>query len=79
VVDVRVSADDGLDGQLVAAEKFEDAGDLVAGINDECFACDWVADDRAIALQHANGDGDVNQSLRDSVEGGHGVSHTLRV
>jgi hypothetical protein len=30
-------------------------------------------------LQHPHGDGDVNQSLRDSVEGGHGVSHIGRV
>jgi hypothetical protein len=30
-------------------------------------------------LQHPYGDGDVNQSLRDSVEGGHGVAHMLRV
>ena len=50
VVDVRVRADDGFDGELVAPEEFENAGDFVAGINDQSFAGDGVRDDGAVAL-----------------------------
>jgi hypothetical protein len=63
----------------VPAEKFQDAGDFVTRIDHECFAGDGVADDGAIALQHADRNGDVDESLRDSVEGGHGVAHELRL
>ena len=79
VVDVGVGADNGFDGETMAAEEFEDAGDFVARINHECLACDRIADDRAIALQHSDGNGDVDQALRDSVEGGNGVAHISRV
>jgi hypothetical protein len=78
VVDVSVSADDGFDGQLVTAEQFEDARDLVARIDHQRFTGDGIADDRAIALQHPDRNGDVDESLRDSVEGGeHSVAHDL--
>jgi hypothetical protein len=47
----------------VAAEQFEDAVDFVAGIDDERFAGRKIADDRAIALQHPHGNGDLYESL----------------
>jgi hypothetical protein len=75
VIDVGVSTDYGFDGKLVAAKKVEDAVDFVPGIDNESFASDGVADDRAIALQHADGDGDVNQSILRSAERGQAVKH----
>jgi hypothetical protein len=79
VIDVSVRADDGFDGESMAAEKFEDTGDFVAGIDHKRFSADWVSDDRAIALQHSHWNGDVDESLRNGVEGGHGVGHKLKV
>lgn len=64
VVDVRVSADDGFHGELVAGEQVHDAADLIAGVDDQSFARERIADDGAIALQHAYGNGDVNQFAR---------------
>ena len=79
VIDVGVGADDGFYGETMAAEEFEDAGNFVARVDDQSFARDRIADDGAIALQHSDGNGDVNQTLRDGVEGGNGVSHIGRV
>lgn len=79
VVDVSVSADDGFDRQPVPAEQLQDARDFVTRINHERLSADWVSDDRAIALQHPDRNGDVDESLRDSVEGGHGVAHEFRL
>jgi hypothetical protein len=61
VVNVRMSADDGLYRELVAAEQIHDARYFIAGIDDQSFAGDGIADDGAIALQHAYRKGDVNQ------------------
>src|SRR5690348_8948344 len=69
VINVRMGADDGLHREPPAAEKVENALDLVAGIDDERFARERVADDRAIALQHADGNGDVNQTFLGGIEG----------
>lgn len=61
VVDVRVCADDRANLQFVVADDFEDAIDLVARVDDDGFARLWVAKDRAIALQHADGNDFVNE------------------
>ena len=79
MVNVRVGADDGLDGETAPAEKVENALDLVAGVYHESFARERVANDRAIALKYADGNGDVNQTLLGGIERGQtsqGVSHS---
>ncbi len=60
VVNVGVGADDDLDGELVAAEEIEDAFDFVAGVDDDGFAGFGIADDQTIALEHADGQFDVD-------------------
>jgi len=75
VINVGMRADDGFNGQAVAAEKFEDAGDFVAGVDDESFAAGRVADDGAITLQHSYGNGDVDEALGYGVECRNGVVH----
>src|SRR5271167_388845 len=79
MIDVSMGADDGFDRQLVPAEELQNPSDFVTRINHKGFAGDWVSDDRAIALEHADRNGDVDQSLRDSVEGGCGVAHEFRL
>lgn len=60
VVNMGVGADDDFDGELVAAEKAEDALDLIAGIDDDGFTRLGIADDQTIALEHADGQLDVD-------------------
>jgi hypothetical protein len=60
VVNVRVSTDDGFDGEPVSANEIQNACDFVAGIDDQGFSRDGIADDGAIALENSHGDGDVN-------------------
>ena len=55
MVDVGVGDDDLLDGELVLCEQGNDAGDVVAGIDDEGLAGGFVAEDGAVALEHADG------------------------
>jgi hypothetical protein len=57
VVDVGVSDDDLLDGERVFGEEGHDAGDVVAGVDDDGFAGGLVAEDGAVALEGADGDG----------------------
>lgn len=75
VVDVSVGADDGFDGEAVATEEFEDARDFVTGVDDQRFAREGIADDRAIALQHSDGNGDVDQAMRYGVKCWYGIAH----
>ncbi len=56
VVDVGVGDDDLLDGEVVAVEDGRDAGDVVAGIDDDGFAGGLVAEDGAVALEGADGE-----------------------
>jgi hypothetical protein len=56
VVDVGVGDDDLLDGEVVLIEDGDDAGDLVAGVDDDGFEGDLVAQDGAVALQRADGE-----------------------
>jgi hypothetical protein len=60
VIDVSMGADNGFDGEFVAAEKAEDAFDFVAGVDHDGFMSLGIADDGAVALQHADRDFDVD-------------------
>ena len=60
VIDVRMGADNGFDGELVAAEKAEDAFDFVAGVDHDGFMSFGIANDGAVALQHADRNFDVD-------------------
>jgi hypothetical protein len=64
VVDVRMSADNGLHLKLVPAEQIHDAMNFVARIEHESFTGNWVTDDRAIALKQADRHGKVQKFLR---------------
>src|SRR6266851_678125 len=57
VVDVGVGDDDLLDGEVVLGEEGEDAGDVVAGVDDDGFAGGFIAEDGAVALEEAYGEG----------------------
>jgi hypothetical protein len=60
VVNVGVGADDGLDLKLVSAEEAEDAFHFVAGVNNDGFVSLRIANDRAVALKHANRELEIN-------------------
>ncbi len=53
MVDVRVRDHDGLHGQVVPGQHGENLIDLIARVDHNSFACDFVAEDRAIALEHS--------------------------
>lgn len=57
VVDMGVGDEDLLDGERVPGEEGEDARDIVAGIDDDGFVRGFVAEDAAVALEGADGDG----------------------
>ena len=57
VVDVGVGDEDLLDRELVALKDGQDARDIIAGIDDDGFAGGFIAEDGAVALQRANGEG----------------------
>ncbi len=75
VIDMSVRADDGFDRQFVPAKEVQDTRDLVAGIDDQRFARDWIADDGTVALQHPHGDGDVDQSFRGGIQSRQVIAH----
>ena len=68
VVDVGVGADDGFCGKAVATEELEDAADFVTGIDDDGLARNGIADDGAIALQHADRNGDLDDAVGIGIE-----------
>ncbi len=61
VVDMRVRNRDGGDFQMMPVNYFQDSGGIVARVDDDCFAGLRVADDVAIALQHADRENFVNE------------------
>jgi hypothetical protein len=61
VVDVRVSADDGANFQIMPPQNGQDAVGVVAGIDHNPFASNRIAQNRAVALQHAYRDYFVNE------------------
>src|SRR5260370_6937743 len=70
-----MGADNGLDGEVMAAEKVQDAIYFLAGVHHQRFARERIADDGTIALQHPHGDGDVNQSVMGGIEFSPTVAH----
>jgi len=57
VVDMGVSYEDLADSQLMFVEESEDTRDVVAGVNDDGFSRDFIAEDSAVALQETDGEG----------------------
>ncbi len=66
MIDMRMRADNRQDLQLVTIENLDDALHLIARIDDDRFMRLRIAKNRAIALQHADGNNFVNQILRHS-------------
>jgi hypothetical protein len=54
VVDVGVGHDDLLESQAMAGEPRQYLGNIVAGVNDHCFAGSLVTEDRTIATQDSD-------------------------
>jgi len=61
VVNMSVGADDGFNRKLVTAQQFHDAMDFVARVKDDGLVRDGIADDRAVALQQADGNREVQK------------------
>jgi hypothetical protein len=55
MVDMSVRADDRANLQIMATQDFQDAFDIVPWIDDDRFPRDRVSEDRAVALQQADG------------------------
>ncbi len=56
VVDVGVGDDDLLDGEVVFGQEGQDAGDVVAGIDDDGLTGALVAENGTVALEGSNGE-----------------------
>src|SRR5271167_4047460 len=78
VIDVGVRADDGFDGEFVAADEIEKAFHFVAGVENDGFAGFGVADYGAIALKNTDGDLDVDEFGVGSVQGADDVGWVRR-
>ncbi len=61
MIDVSVRDHDGRDFQMMTLDNFQDSDSIVAGIDDDCFARLQVADNVAIALEHADWKDFVNE------------------
>jgi hypothetical protein len=55
MINVSVRANDAANLQAVASNDLEDEFDFIAGVHDDTFARRGIAQNRAIALQHAHG------------------------
>src|SRR5712664_1118106 len=75
MVNMCVAADASFHGEAMAPKKIQDACDFVAGIDDQRLARGGIADDGAIALEHAHRDGDVNQTFGGGIQRGKAVVH----
>jgi hypothetical protein len=64
MVDMSVRADDGADLQPMATNDREDSFHFVARVHDDGFPCRRIAQDRAVALKHADRNYFVNEFLR---------------
>ena len=63
VINMGMCADYGANLQFVPLQNLGDALDLVARVHNDRFVRDGVAQDRAVALQHPDGDHFVDQFL----------------
>ena len=77
VIDVRVCANDGFDDEAMTSDEVENTRDLVTRVNDQSFTRGRVTDNRAVTLQHADRDGDVDQSVVRRVERTRAVKHSV--
>ena len=68
VVDMRVGDEDLRNAQIVPLEDGEDAGDVVAGVNDDGLAGALISQNGAIALQQTDGQ-DLMDHMRFKVQG----------
>ena len=68
MINVRVRAHDGENFQFVFAQNFEDPVHFVARINNNRLVRCRIAENRAIALKHSDGNDFVNQILRHLIE-----------
>jgi hypothetical protein len=57
MVDVGMGDEDLPQFEAKLAQPSVNAGDLVPGIDHDCFACGLVAEKSAVALQRADGEG----------------------
>jgi hypothetical protein len=64
VIDVRVRNHDGLHFQTMPLDDLQNSFSIVARIDDDCFARARIAQDVAIALQHADGQDFMDEFLR---------------
>lgn len=60
---MSVGDDDLLDGEAVPLERADDAGDLVARVDDDGFAGGFVTQDGAVALEKTYGEDFVNHDV----------------
>jgi hypothetical protein len=63
VVNMRMRADDGVNLQFVLAQYLRNALDFIAGVHNDRLTGRGIAQDRAIALQHPDGDHFMDQFL----------------
>ena len=63
VVYVRVRTDDRLYFELVPPKQIQNAANFVARIHDQRLSRNRVSDDRAVTLQHPDGNGNMQESL----------------
>jgi hypothetical protein len=63
VIDVGVGDEDLLESEAEGGEAAMDAGDLIAGVDDDGFAGFLVGEDGAVALQRADGKGFENHGF----------------
>lgn len=63
MIDMGVGDDDLLESEVVFADQAQDSVDVIARIDDHCFARSFVPDDGAIALKGANGDDFVDHVI----------------
>lgn len=77
VIDVGVGDDDLLDGKAMLLEEGNDAGYLIAGIDNDGLAGGFVAQDGAVALEHSDGKDFVDHALRLTAD--HGFARILRI
>lgn len=63
VVDVGMGDDDLFEGKVMLLEQLDDAGDVVAGIDDNGFMGAFVAKDGTVALEGANNEDFVDHAF----------------
>src|SRR5262249_40280085 len=76
VVDVRVRAYNGFHRETAPTDQVKNPRHFIARVDHQRLARKRIADDRAIALQHAQGNGDMNQTVMGRVQRRHAIPHS---